>query len=112
MDITIYQYRSFSLNLVFNTGLSNPFPLTGYTLAFMIKPNTGVADGSAIYGSESPTGNPAFGNMTFTIPAATTGAFPAGSGVYDVAVKSADGTIVSTVLSGNVTISAPVRQNF
>lgn len=112
MDLTISQYRSFILTLTFQTALGNPFSLAGYVVGLMAKETIPTSDSTAIYTSESPVGNPAFGVLSFLITPAVTGTLPIGAWVYDVSIKDPTGAYISTVLSGAFNVVASCRQSF
>lgn len=116
-DISIVCGRDFYLSITNQTGLQNPFNLTGYLIFLTIKKAITDTDASALYSGAPFSENLPFGQLTFKIPHTTSGGWWSSSGpigtaiVYDVSyADTANPKNWNTVLYGAVTLVEPVLQ--
>lgn len=80
--------------------------ITGRSYAAQIRP---TADSSTVTATfNCAVTNGAAGQMTATLPASTTSSLSAGSGVWDL--QETNGTVVTTLLAGPVTIVQDVTR--
>jgi hypothetical protein len=81
--------------------------ITGRTYAAQIRTTTDAATALATFSCSIVSG--AAGTLTATLSASTTAALTAGLGVWDL--QETNGTTVTTLLSGSVTISQDVTRS-
>lgn len=97
--------ESLTLNLQNSDG--TPINVTGRTYAAQIR---ATADATTVLASFTcAISNAAGGVVTATLPAATTAALTPGVGVWDL--QETNGTVVTTLLAGPVTITQDVTRS-
>jgi hypothetical protein len=105
LNIRIGDTETISVAIKDSTGA--PVNITGRTYAAQIRTTTDAATALATFTCAIVSG--AAGTLTATLSATTTAALTAGLGVWDL--QETNGTTVTTLLAGSVTISQDVTRS-
>lgn len=105
LNIRIGDTETISVAIKDSTGAA--INITGRTYAAQIRTTTDAATALATFSCSIVSG--AAGTLTATLSATTTAALTAGLGVWDL--QETNGTTVTTLLSGSVTISQDVTRS-
>ena len=111
LDIFIEQGATFSKVITWKDGQENPIDLTGYTARLQCRASTSSAD--TVFNLTTDNGGivlgGAIGTITLTISAADTSAATQQSGVYDLELEDASGT-VTRLLKGSFIIDPEITR--
>jgi hypothetical protein len=96
-----------TISLTMQDSASAAINIAGRSYAAQIRPS---ADSSTVLASFTCAlvGSGSTGQVTCTLPASTTSALSAGTGVFDL--QETNGTVVTTILAGQVTITQDVTR--
>ena len=105
-NIFIDQGTDFTMTVDVQNALGNALDLTGFTLAAQIRKTYGSSNVSATF---TTAHNGANGQVTMTLPDATTTALDAGRYVYDLVITSSGGD-KTRVVEGQATVTPGVTR--
>lgn len=110
-DITIEQGATFTYNLIWKDSDGSPIDLTGYTARMQVRKNYNTSDTLLDLTTENGaiTLGGSLGTIAVVGAADDTSAIDARTGVYDLELVSAGGT-VTRLIEGKVTINPEVTR--
>ena len=105
-NLTIDQGTDFTMTVDVQNALGNALDLTGYTIAAQIRKTYGSSNVTAVF---TTAHNGANGQVTMSLPDATTTAIEAGRYVYDLMITSGSGD-KTRVIEGQATVTPGVTR--
>ena len=105
-NIFIDQGTDFTMTVDVQNALGNALDLTGYTLAAQIRKTYSSSNVTATF---TTSHNNASGQVTMTLPDATTAAIESGRYVYDLMITSGAG-VKTRVVEGQATVTPGVTR--
>tara|TARA_B100002019_G_scaffold81384_1_gene70266 strand:+ start:12196 stop:12528 length:333 start_codon:yes stop_codon:yes gene_type:complete len=105
-NISIYQGDTYTHDVTLNDSSNTAIDITDRTYAGQIRPFAGSTDVSATFTTEIV--NAGSGLMRFSLTSAQTANIAAGTYVYDL--QETNGSVVLTIMSGTVTVTAEVTR--
>ena len=105
-NIFIDQGTDFTMTVDVQNALGNALDLTGYTIAAQIRKTYGSSNVTAVF---TTAHNGANGQVTMSLPDATTAAIESGRYVYDLMIESGAGE-KTRVIEGQATVTPGVTR--
>ena len=105
-NIFIDQGTDFTMTVDVQNALGNALDLTGYTIAAQMRKTYGSSNVTAVF---TTAHNGANGQVTMTLPDATTSAIESGRYVYDLMITSGSGD-KTRVVEGQATVTPGVTR--